>query len=229
MQIDRDTLIAGLRPVEVKKIVRHTPFCLEGAMARLKQTRPAARKMLDALVAEGYLETHKVPRDQDNPHGVMNWHPTLLGQRLTATKLIARTPLAKARAVLPAIVEEARAVNREATYPYRIERLILFGSTLTGCAGDTVGDIDIVVELERRPLPEPERKKVFDDMVEAGPGGFFTAISWPNNAPLKRIKKVSRLISLHEMDDIVAKAPQRVIYQFDMSADHEVSIPPLRL
>jgi predicted nucleotidyltransferase len=51
------------------------------------------------------------------------------------------------------VIEMARVINREPERSRRIKEIRLFGSVLTGSQDETVGDVDMVVLVERRVLP----------------------------------------------------------------------------
>jgi len=73
------------------------------------------------------------------------------GRRLSAASAKRRIPRAKADKIFAAFLERAAEVNRRPELSHTVREVLLFGSYLDG--NDEVGDIDLVVDLERRQVP----------------------------------------------------------------------------
>jgi hypothetical protein len=81
------------------------------------------------------------------------WMVSELGHRLLATPLVPRFPREEGHRIVAEVIEMARAINSEPERSRRIKEIRLFGSVLTGSHDETVGDVDMVVLVERRALP----------------------------------------------------------------------------
>lgn len=216
MKIDPTKPIAGLRPAALKKLLQREHFTTVDAMRDLRIREPLASTTLRQLAEEDWLSF-----DGTTSSGLECWKTGLHGRRLVATKIIKRFPVTEGLALLPKVIAEAERLNAERS-SLRITSIWLFGSVLTGSPDDDAGDVDLVVNVARRPLSKDELATIEADEDRRAPvsqrGIFF------NNHRMKEllrgIKKVSRRISIHEPSDVeMLGLPYREIYRFDIDTD----------
>src|SRR5690242_19291650 len=154
MKIDRTEAICGVSPAILKRLINREYFSTLTAMADLKLAEPWASETLIALMREGWIE-----HVRSNDH-VDHWRSSDQGNRLAATRLIKRFPVREGRAIVERVAAEARLINADQESSCRIAEILLFGSVLTGADDDDAGDIDLVVKVARRQLPETELKRL---------------------------------------------------------------------
>lgn len=218
MNIDRDGVICGLKPAELKQLLRRDYFSTIEAMKLWAMNEPAASRTLRELAAEGWIAFNGV-RDH-----VESWTTAEMGRRLAVTRLIKRFPVAEGKTALVKIVAMARELNLEPASSRRIVSIVLFGSVLTAPEDGDCGDIDLVVSVRRRKLPKDNLETLEAEEEQRAPAG-----SWPiwNNQRerelLRAIRKISHRIALHSESDIDTLRPaHQEIYRYNISNEREV-------
>jgi hypothetical protein len=173
------------------------------------------------LVAEGWIDPH--PK-----WGKGWWIATRQGLRLRATPLIKRFPVSEGRALLPAIIEEARRLNANPEASTRITNISLVGSVLHGGETDDAGDIDLIVHTALRThLPENELQ-AYQELELAslkGSASIFARVFWGETILMRQLKKVSRKISLvrrTKMFEALPDTRQQSIYAYDVEQEREL-------
>ena len=158
------------------------------------------------------------------------------GEAMIRGKAKARTPLAKANALLDEFLARVHALNNDESAVRYVEEVWLFGSML--CSADTVGDIDLALVTDRRPQYRSRRgyqqmkahlKKVMAnrDDVPQTQGLLWSAERWLVERALFGAKRHPLLAGVHtDTDDLAALAvPCRLIY--DRSQGGRVDGPVL--
>jgi predicted nucleotidyltransferase len=81
----------------------------------------------------------------------------------------------------------------------RIEKILLFGSALTGARDGTVGDLDVVVTIKQRILPENQLETLEEAEKASKPksSNFIDSLCWPDTQLRRRLAKLSRYLSFH--------------------------------
>jgi predicted nucleotidyltransferase len=223
MKVDRREPICGVRPAVLKSLLRkgYERFDTPTAMEHLELDEPAITATLCALQQSGWV---KFLGTRD---GVDWWRPGTNGQRLLATLLLKRISRAQAQEILAQLIEEARAINADATISSRIKQIVLFGSLLTGVPEDTVGDIDVVVTIQRRMLPEAQlhalEEKAHADAPDSVRYRESALLWWPETRLRRRLARISPYLSFHPDGDLLGSVHQEV-YTYDL--EHEREVPP---
>lgn len=219
MKLDREESICGLRPAVLKKLITRYSFTTPKAMQVLGQCEPDISQTLAALHHEGWIEFVETAAFIDH------WRVAARGQRLIATKLNKRFPIAEGRKIVGEVIAKARSINSDPDMSHRITEIRLFGSVLTGAPDDDAGDIDLVVSIERRTLPPEEMMRIEAHEDGAAPQflSFLDRADWAERETRRKIKAVSRRISLHPNSDLRAiGAPFKTVYRLDVETDREV-------
>jgi hypothetical protein len=159
--------------------------------------------------------------------GVDGWRPGSKGQRLLATALLKRIPRAQAQEILGQLIEETRAINADTAISSRIKQIVLFGSLLTGAPEDTVGDIDVVMTIQRRGLPAAQLLALEDKEQADAPDSVryreSALLWWPETRLRRRLARISPYLSFHPDGDLLGSVHQEV-YAYDLEQESEV--PP---
>jgi predicted nucleotidyltransferase len=214
-------------PVLLKALMRHERFDTPRAMLMLGVAEPQVSETLRRLAEEGWVSW-----EGDREH-VDHWRSMPLGHRLAASRLIRRFPIEQGRALLPKIVEAARNLNANPEASHRIGEIFLFGSILTGEDDGDAGDIDLVVHVHRRRLPDDRLNALIAAEEQKMPRhlDFYHRLNRQAEDLQRAIKKVSSKISLHGFSDVETYgAPHRQLYRYDVEteaeapADHKIRV-----
>jgi predicted nucleotidyltransferase len=221
MKVDGVKLISGIKPAVLKGLLRKDRFDTRTAMKWLGLDEPEVTGALRSLQKSGWIEFEGPSESIDY------WRPGNKGQRLTATRLLRRIPLAEGRQILDRLVDEVRTINADPTKSRRIKTILLFGSLLTGSQDGSIGDIDVVVEIGRRELSESVRKVLEKAEKLSEPAGLnlSDSLHWPEILVQRCLAKVSRYLSFHPASDLqIGTTSYQEVYSFDLQRDCE--LPP---
>jgi hypothetical protein len=139
LSLDTSLLIAGYRASVFRDGLRGYMRTGErGNMIDLKSVFPHRKD--GAIVLEECLDRGLLDR--------ADLKITPAGETIAGAKVTARTPLAKAQAVLDALLERAHLMEQDPDAITQVEEIWLFGSVLRGEV--TVGDIDLAIPTSRR-------------------------------------------------------------------------------
>lgn len=163
--------------------------------------------LLATIIDEGYIE--------DNGKGC--YEVTQKGRSLCLAKC--HKPLNKDAAdrIFSEFMARVHAVNSDDNYLYRVKTVLLFGSYIDPQAVD-FGDIDIVVELERRFDYEVFKNKDDEMVREAQANGkefrsIVEELAYTHDIVIKALKNRNRYISMHRMYDIEGlKCPYKQVF-----------------
>jgi len=189
------------------------------AMKMLSLDEPGATSTLMTLQNEGWI---KFKRTTDF---VDWWCAGNRGRRLVATRLLKRVPVAEAYRIVDALIRETRSVNADPTRSRRVASIRIFGSVLTASEGEDVGDVDVVVDVQRRKLDKSDLERLEKEERRDMPPslGFIAELYWPEQRIKRRLARVSRWLSFHGASDIEELGvPYRVAYAFDLDTEQEV-------
>jgi hypothetical protein len=219
VKIDPKQLICGFRPSLLKSLLQLGLFSTLSAMKVLSLDEPDATSTLMRLASEGWTEFREA-RDF-----VDWWDAGPLGQRLLATRLFKRISAAEGHRIVDALVREARLVNADPWSSRRIASIRLFGSMLTAAQDDEIADIDVVLEIRRRPLEEEHLERLERQEKRDMPGymGVAAAALWPEQRIRRRLSRLSRRVRFHQAKDIERLGARYwTVYAFDLDAEREV-------
>ncbi len=117
--------------------------------------------LLQRLVKQGYL----VEKKDDNPKSTDTHALTPEGVRLCTKKIIPRINRAKANQLVAGLLQRAAEINRRGELTDRVASIHVFGSYSSDT--DSLGDIDITIELERRHDDWEQHEAVNEARIEA--------------------------------------------------------------
>lgn len=221
MRIDRNELICGVRPAILKKLFRRDNFDTLTAMRELGLVEPQASQTLAALERDDWIAYDGCA------NYIGRWRTRRKAHRLRATPLIKRFPIREGRRIAAQVVDEARQINCDPRSSRRVTAITLFGSVLTGGDEDEAGDIDLVIDVERRILTTEEMKRITlaEDAEMPESLDFIARLYRVEHQILRRLKKISNKISVHKRHDVETfGAPHRLLYAYDIERERELPV-----
>jgi hypothetical protein len=222
MRISRETVIAGVPAMELRKALRKLGGWGAWDVASLAEAlgvdeAPAAQT-LSALIADGYVQ---IKFEQD---GCPYYETTVKGNALALAS--ARKPITRAAAdrLVQEAVARVEAINASPEFAYGVRKLIVFGSYLTEVA--ELGDVDLALELvprfaDKDRQAEAEHRRV-EEARRSGKRlrSFLDRLAWPREEIFKEVKGGRMAISLHPSTDAVLATTQTKVLlasdQFDV-------------
>jgi len=188
------------------------------AAARLGVSHQRAGSVIKELVALGYVETASTGGDR-------SYKRSLVGSTLAQAS--AAQPLRRsiARRKLAEFLERVGRINEDDYYLYRVKKVLVFGSYLTGA--ERINDIDIAIELAHRWQDPDKHKALHDARVQEARrngrrfGNISEEVSWPETEVLLALKAKSRAVSLHPTNDrILERSDCRTMFE-DVESRHK--------
>ena len=140
MRIAKNELLAGIPVLKIRDYFRLLYSGLmtrDGLAERFNLNEKETEGLVGELLSKGYIE----PAD----NGM--YRLTLKGNALSIARCMAPINREKADRIMQEFLKRVEEVNRDDFYPYRVSKLVLFGSYLNPEQMD-LGDIDIAFELE---------------------------------------------------------------------------------
>lgn len=164
MIITSDQKIAGVPAVKLRNFFRRyreLEIHAETVIDYFHFSALAAQSLIDALIQHGFLE---IEVNKTFPHLGSYYGVTRKGSSLANAS--AAKPLLRSTAerLLTEILDRIQVVNVRSEFVFRVRYVLLFGSMLTNAP--RVGDIDLVMELERKeqaaisPFERPHRARL---------------------------------------------------------------------
>jgi hypothetical protein len=222
MRVDWNQPICGLPARTAQGLLRYASegtvgLSVANVEAMLHISTCKAKRLIEALVADGWLA-----KGRSN-----DWNPTLKGGGLINARRSPPIPIARGRDIARQAAELAAAINRSDAWSWQIDRVILFGSVLTGQDGDDVGDVDLVIECGRRDLPEAEceRRRDHEEATAARSWWHYSTdrsvirLTAGKEIILRQFRKLApRYVSVNaEIED--PSWPHAVIYQRESAGE----------
>jgi predicted nucleotidyltransferase len=210
MRINSKDKLGGQPILDARQMLRKRDYWTVPLAAWfLRVSKPRAKRFMQALEAEGYVQPGQPP------DGEPCWFITQKGSTLacaTAARPLLRATAEKQLAEFLKRVEEVR---DNPWFLYRVAKAYVFGSYLSDA--DTLGDIDIAVELvPKEKDPEEQKSREWEKLVEVMDQGKELNIVeqrfWSRLEVERHLKFRSR-ISLHPLDDIAIDPRAKLIYE----------------
>ncbi|MBV9500808.1 MAG: hypothetical protein JO138_15660 [Acidobacteriaceae bacterium] len=211
MRIQRDQKIVGYPALLVRQLMRETvgrSITPRYVQEILKCSDFSARRVMRKLEVEGFaqfVQGHLEPSTKGSALAMAKASPAL--RRKTAERLISE------------VIDRARSLNRDEKWPYRIGRLVIFGSCARGA--ERPNDVDIACELVPRFKGEEQRLK--EQIRRRGRDVVFRSVvqwaSWPRLEVLRFLKGGACGLSIHELDKWVLNLDEHRIIFTDRDED----------
>jgi predicted nucleotidyltransferase len=217
--------IAGFSAVKVRDALRivcgSDSFDAKSLFAKRLQIADGAA-ITKAVIDAGYLEK-PAPKFASRDGNIELYSLTERGRSFLHASAMTRMPRAKAEAILEGVLKRIGEVNA-GPYVYSIGRAVVFGSFIRETE-QTLGDLDIAVELESRFPDRDQRSRAEEGRRQLAEtrGRQFSNITawvcWPQQEVFKHLKARQPLLSLHSIDHLFdmarknkAPVPNRVIF-----------------
>lgn len=211
MRINLQTLVGRVTLRQVRDLLRrHDNVSGTNAGALLGMGTLEAAPFLQELASLGYIEKNDVITER---LGVDHYQPTELGQRLRNAKAYKRISRSKAMAILERLHRAIEAINADEALVYHVDEIYVFGSMLNG--GEDIGDVDIAFRLEPRPAYEGDLAEA--NLARARQSGkahrnYLQELFYGNYEVVRLLKKPSRMIELHNIDDLEALGADAALF-----------------
>jgi predicted nucleotidyltransferase len=215
MRIRSNDLVVGFPAKQIRKLLRQNAefLSVEDVTKVLGLTGESALQLLENLEQKGFIEKNTFAPDPDK-----NWKHTVKGGALGKALFSAPVFRESAEKALVEFMDRVQEVNEDGRFLFRVRKVVLFGSFLTGSA--TLGDLDIAVEL----VPKEADAKKHSELIlaranEAALNGksfrnFIERLDFAAQEVRSFLKSRSRIIQLTDCQDGVLKiAEHRVIYE----------------
>jgi hypothetical protein len=182
----------------------------------LNQSKIVAKKVINDLLKEGYLELNKAKHGSKAFYELIE---TEKGRRLgvaTANPAISRQ---KAEQLLNELIERAKQINVSDELLYYVEKIKVFGSYLSD--KNTLGDLDVAVKLIRKydgdRFMKENQKRVHQAIQEGRRfANYVDQVYWPQREVMLLLKTKKKGLSLHDEDndEVVKNTATKVVYEF---------------
>jgi DNA-binding MarR family transcriptional regulator len=218
MRIQPDALVAGFPAKKIRELLRQNDHSL--SVYEVTKTMGVkgkkASQLLALLESEGLIERNTSLSD---PEKECYWKLTLKGRAFAKALFSPPVPRQAAEKKLNEFMARVHQVNADSWFLYRVERVVVFGSFLTG--QPYVGDLDLAIQLK----PKESDEKKHSDLIlarahEAARNGrqfhnFVEELYFASDEVKRFLKARSRIIQLTDCGDGVLKiAENRVIYEY---------------
>jgi len=215
MRIRSNDLVVGFPAKQIRKLLRQNAefLSVEDVTKVLGLTGESALQLLENLEQKGFIEKNTFVPDPDK-----NWKHTIKGGALSKALFSAPVFRENAEKALVEFMDRVQEVNENGRFLFRVRKVVLFGSFLTGSA--TIGDLDVAIEL----VPKEADARKHSELIlaranEAALNGrmfrnFIERLDFAAQEVRSFLKSRSRIIQLTDCKDGVLKiAEHRVIYE----------------
>lgn len=218
MRIQPEALVAGFPARKIRELLRQSEDFLSprDATKILGIKGKKAVELLERLESEGYIEKNAAFADSTKER---NWKLTVKGGALGNALFSAPVSRQTAQKRLDEFMNRVRQVNMDSRFLYRVGKVVVFGSFITGASH--VGDLDLAIELRPK---EPDGKKhaalLLARAAQAAGNGrqfhnFVERLTFGHDEVRLFLKGRSRILQLTDCNDGVLKiAESRVIYEY---------------
>ena len=215
MRIRPDDLVAGFPAKQIRKLLRqnYESLSVDDVTKVLGLSGKIALRLLETLEHKGFIEKNAFAPNPDK-----NWKHTIKGGALSKALFSAPVYRENAEKALAEFMDRVQAVNGDGRFLFRVRKVVLFGSFLTGSA--TLGDLDIAIEL----VPKEADAKKHSELIQARANeaalngkrfrNFVERLDFAAQEVRSFLKARSRILQLTDCQDGVLKiAESRVIYE----------------
>jgi hypothetical protein len=211
MRIESHQVIAGLPAKEARRFMREAAGFIirpRTVVEVLGLSESAARQLLREMQNEGLLAAKED-----------YWLATAKGHALAMATAARPLRRATAERLIEEVVQRAREINGDSEFAYRVQRLVVFGSFLTGA--ERPNDVDIGCCLVAR--FDGEKQHVMEGERRKKKGWFMNTSEWavwPKVEVLRKLKSGSRDLSIQEIGPLnVQNLAHKIVFSEDASAE----------
>ena len=212
MQLDRTTLIAGLKLKTVRDALREmSRFGDHGwnsstLAEHLDISTTQAEWMNEALVEQDILRRQAPPHWDKDATPETYYALGELGQRFVLGHMLKRINRAKVDKIVADLLQRVEQINANPELCYFVNEIRLFGSAAK-TDGDSFGDVDIAFDLGRRKHP-PEYKDWNEwahqrwQHADQRNLTFIQQLYWAQEEVLRMLKARNPYLSFHGFEDL---------------------------
>jgi predicted nucleotidyltransferase len=213
--------IAGLPAIKVRDMLGRVHHVLDAPFVaeRCRVSKRRAKKIIEMLVSDGYLEFAERSRELAAPYAPRTEKPRYRfvdcyklrqkGERLSQGSAAGKMPRTNAERIIERLLGRVAQVNAASDYLFNVATVIVYGSYVRGEA--LLSDVDIAVELEPKwdvaIITNAEYRSLTDKRVEAARANgrvfpsFLEQLDWPRREVILHLRAQTRGLSLHELAD----------------------------
>ncbi|MEW6624887.1 MAG: nucleotidyltransferase domain-containing protein [Bacillota bacterium] len=217
MQINSEDFICGQTIISIRDFLKYVQlrdwWTIDFLTARLRVSKSMAKKIINVLVEQGYIEESKRYNREKA------WVNTIKGNSLAMAS--AAKPIYRRTAddILLKFMKRVNEVNTNDKFAFRVEKVIVFGSYLSD--KERLNDIDLAIKLESKEKDKKKRRQREQERISIALksgrvfGNFLQEVFWPMTEVKLFLKNRSRSISLHDTDDpILQETNYKVLYEY---------------
>jgi len=220
----RGVQIAGLPAIRIRDILRRVHSLLDAPFIadRCNVSARRATKIIEKLVAEGYLEFAErsrqelaapfSPRNEKRRYRYVDCYKlTKKGEKLAQASAAGKMPRTDAERIIKGLLRRVDEVNAVSDYLFRVPTVVVYGSYVRGEA--RLGDVDIAVELEPKWDVANTGTEQYAALTNKRVGvarakgrafpSFLEELDWPVREVMLHLKARTRGLSLHRLEDFV--------------------------
>jgi predicted nucleotidyltransferase len=204
MRLDLKETIAGLPIIKIRDVLRRAgsdEWQVEYFAHQLKLPVPKARKVVQELLERRWIERVPPPPRRKLP---IYYRRTLLGGSVALAKAIKPLSRPKAEQILKEFLTRVDEVNARDELTHIVTRVRLFGSLLDRTKED-FGDIDLVMDIEQRPIPGRDLVKYsLERARQSGKrfNNYLQELFYGETEVRRLLKGGSRYLSFHRASDL---------------------------
>jgi predicted nucleotidyltransferase/predicted transcriptional regulator len=212
MYLDKNSLICGYPASVIRRIFQRLQcrhVYIHYFSYNLKIKKAAANKLVNALIAEGYLKSESSNRGN-------TFSATVKGNSLAMASFAPPISRRTAEKKISELLDRVKIVNTSDNFLYKVKRVAVFGSYLTD--KEKINDIDVDIILKEKYPHEIQLAKEKACVQKAFEEGkefrsHFEQLFYAHSLTRKFLKHRSRALSLHYGDDILKQTEYKVIYE----------------
>jgi len=146
MRIRSNDFVVGFPAKQIRKLLRQNAEFLsaEDVTKVLGLTGESALRLLKTLEKKGFIEKNTLA-----PDPARNWRHTIKGGALSKALFSAPVSRRNAEKALSEFMDRVKDVNEDGRFLFRVRKVVLFGSFLTGSA--TIGDPSVSIIMRHLP------------------------------------------------------------------------------
>lgn len=225
MRINSKQILLGYPILKIREVIRHA---MAGRLSGIKKaeiineiatvlggTIKDAKLVFEQLIKEEYLifEKKKIGNNL-----YLEVTETEKGRRLGVTRANPPITRAKADLLLSELLERVEKINSDTDLVYKVEKVSVFGSYLSG--QEILGDIDVAIKLEKKVSGDEFISKNEERIKLAHKNGrtfssFIDQLYWPRQEVMLQLNTRKKGLSLHYDgdDEVLNRTETKTVFQ----------------
>lgn len=215
MNLDRTTVIAGLKIKEVRDAIREmarhdtndSGWTATSLADHMNISPTHAEWLSEILVERKILESKPPPSWDKSPSPETRYALGEYGTRFTLARMLKRIDRMKVNNIIAELLKRVAQINENPELCYFVNEIRLFGSAASDGAV-SFGDVDIAYDLGRRKRP-PEYEDWHDwshkrwKLANRSNLNLVQELYFAEHEVLRLLKSRNQYLSIHSFDDVV--------------------------